>query len=86
MLLALFIRQEGRAPEPVLPMWLFRNKVIVAASMCTFVSGGLMFGINSYVPLFAQGVRGGSAMDAGLIVAADVGDVAAGQRRWPAAS
>src|SRR5688572_1626599 len=27
-----------------------------------------MFGINSYVPLFAQGVNGGSAMDAGLIV------------------
>ena len=49
-------------------MWLFRNKVVVAASICTFVSGGLMFGINSYVPLFAQGVRGGSAMDAGLIV------------------
>jgi EmrB/QacA subfamily drug resistance transporter len=68
VLLALFIRQEGRAPEPVLPMWLFRNKVIRIASICTFVSGGLMFGINSYVPLFAQGVRGGSAMDAGLIV------------------
>jgi MFS family permease len=34
----------------------------------TFVSGGIMFGINSYVPLFAQGVRGGSAIDAGLIV------------------
>ena len=39
VLLALFIRQEGRAEEPVLPMWLFRNKVIVAASICTFVSG-----------------------------------------------
>jgi hypothetical protein len=33
VLLALFIRQEGRAQEPVLPMWLFRNKVIVAASI-----------------------------------------------------
>ena len=68
VLMALFVWQESRAREPVLPLWLFRNKVIVVASMCTFLTGGLMFGINSYVPLFAQGVRGGSAMDAGLIV------------------
>lgn len=68
VLFVAFIWQENRAREPVLPMWLFKNKVIAIASMCTFVSGGIMFGINSYVPLFAQGVRGGSAMDAGLIV------------------
>lgn len=68
LLLAAFIVQEGRAREPVLPMWLFRNKVIVMSCATIAVCGGLMFGVSSYVPLFAQGVYGGTAFDAGMIV------------------
>jgi EmrB/QacA subfamily drug resistance transporter len=68
LLLALFIRFEQRAKEPVLPLWLFQNKIIAISSLAGFVGGGLMMGVNSYVPLYAQGVRGGSAIDAGLIV------------------
>ena len=30
VLIGAFIVQEGRAPEPVLPLWLFRNKVIAS--------------------------------------------------------
>jgi EmrB/QacA subfamily drug resistance transporter len=68
LLLAAFIAQESRAREPVLPMWLFRNRVIVMSCATIAVCGGLMFGVESYVPLFAQGVFGGTAFDAGLIV------------------
>ena len=68
LLLAIFLVQEGKHPEPVLPLWLFKNKVIAIASLIGFVTGGLMIGVNSYVPLYAQGVYGGSAIDAGLIV------------------
>ena len=68
VLFAAFIWQERRALEPVLPLWLFKNKVIVMGCLGTFVGGGLMFGVSSYVPLFAQGVFGGDALDAGLIV------------------
>lgn len=68
LLLALFVLQELRAPEPVLPLWLFRRKIIAVAGLATFIVGGLMFGVSSYVPLFAQGVLGGSAFDAGIIV------------------
>ncbi|HEY4685776.1 MAG TPA: MDR family MFS transporter [Dehalococcoidia bacterium] len=68
LLLVLFVLQEQRAAEPVLPLWLFRNKVIVVSSLATFIIGGMMFGVTSYVPLFAQGVLGGTALDAGLIV------------------
>lgn len=67
--LALFLRQERRTPEPVVPLWLFRNRVIVIASLVMFLAGGLMFGVSSYVPLFAQGVLGGTAIDAGLVLA-----------------
>jgi EmrB/QacA subfamily drug resistance transporter len=68
LLFAIFVRQEQRAAEPVLPLWLFKNRVIVVGCLATFLGGGLMFGISSYVPLFAQGVFGGDALDAGLIV------------------
>jgi EmrB/QacA subfamily drug resistance transporter len=68
VLLAIFLVQETRTPEPVLPLWLFRNKVIAVSCAAIFVSGGLMFGVQSYVPLFVQGVFGGTAFDAGLVV------------------
>jgi EmrB/QacA subfamily drug resistance transporter len=68
VLFSIFLWQERRALEPVLPLWLFKNKVIVMGCVGTFLSGGLMFGVSSYVPLFAQGVFGGDALDAGLIV------------------
>lgn len=68
VLIVAFFFQEGRAAEPVLPMWLFKNRVIAVACLATFVGGGLMFGVSSYIPLFAQGVLGGDAFDAGLMV------------------
>lgn len=68
LLLAAFLVQESRVREPVLPLWLFRNRVIVMSCATIFVCGGLMFGVSSYVPLFAQGVFGGTALDAGLVV------------------
>lgn len=69
VLLALFIWQEGRAKEPAVPLWLFRNRVIAVSSLAGLLGGGLMFGVSSYVPLFAQGVFGGTAIDAGLVLA-----------------
>jgi EmrB/QacA subfamily drug resistance transporter len=68
LLLGVFILQETRAAEPVLPMWLFRNRVIVMSCTTIAVCGGLMFGVSSYVPLFAQAVYGGTAFDAGMII------------------
>ncbi len=69
LLMAAFLWQEGRAREPTVPLWLFRNRVIAISSLAGFVGGGLMFGVSSYVPLFAQGVFGGTAIDAGLVLA-----------------
>jgi MFS family permease len=68
-LLALFIWNEGRAPEPVLPLSLFRNRIIAVASLAGALSGAIMYGVTSYVPLLVQGVQGGSASDAGTVVA-----------------
>ena len=66
--LALFLWQEGRAQEPMLPLDLFRNRLIAVASLGNVLLGTLLFAITAYVPMFAQGVLGGTAVDAGTIL------------------
>ena len=66
VLLVLFLYQERRAPEPILPLTLFNNRIIAISSIGGVILGVLMFGISSYVPLFVQVVMGGTATSAGL--------------------
>lgn len=68
ILLAVFLWVERRAPEPILPLALFRNRIIAVCSLGGLILGVTMFGITTYVPLFVQGVRGGSATDAGIVL------------------
>ncbi|GAC1365263.1 MAG: MDR family MFS transporter [Ktedonobacteraceae bacterium] len=68
ILIGAFIYQERRAAEPILPLTLFSNRIIVISSLGGVILGVIMFGITSYVPLFMQGVKGGSATDAGIIL------------------
>ena len=70
LLLAAFVLVESRAPEPVLPLWIFERRVLNAANSGAFVVGVLMLGLTSYVPLYAQGVMGHGALVAGLALAA----------------
>jgi EmrB/QacA subfamily drug resistance transporter len=60
-----FTTWERRAPEPLLPLRLFSNPVFRAAAVTGFLAGMAMFGTISFIPLFVQGVLGGSATEAG---------------------
>ncbi len=64
-LLAAFVLWERRAPEPLLPLRLFGNRMFRAAAVSGFLAGMAMFGTISFVPLFVQGVLGGTATEAG---------------------
>jgi EmrB/QacA subfamily drug resistance transporter len=64
-LLVAFVRWERRAPEPLLPLRLFSNRMFRAAAVSGFLAGMAMFGTISFIPLFVQGVLGGSATEAG---------------------
>ncbi len=66
LLLILFLYQERRAPEPILPLTLFKNRIIAISSIGGVILGVIMFGITSYIPLFVQGVKGGTATSAGV--------------------
>jgi EmrB/QacA subfamily drug resistance transporter len=65
LLLAAFVWWEGRAPEPLLPLRLFANRMFRAAAATGLLVGMAMFGTISFVPLFVQGVLGSSATQAG---------------------
>jgi EmrB/QacA subfamily drug resistance transporter len=66
--LGAFVIVERRAAEPIVPLRLFRNRVVVAAVATGFLSGMAMFGALSFVPLFLQGVGDASATRAGLVL------------------
>ena len=68
VLLAFFLWLETRATEPILPLTLFQNRIISVASVGGLILGVTMFGVTTYVPLFVQGVKGGSATDAGIVL------------------
>ena len=68
--LAVFVRVERRAVEPVLPMWVFRRRVIVGANLVSLLVGALLIGLSSYVPAYVQGVLGTGAVEAGLVLGA----------------
>jgi EmrB/QacA subfamily drug resistance transporter len=67
--LLFFLWQEERAPEPILPLDLFRNRVIAVASVGGVLMGTMLFCAAAFVPMYTQGVLGGTAIDAGMTLA-----------------
>lgn len=68
VLLVLFILQERRAPEPVIPLRLWRDPVFSVASGLEFLVGFAMFGAIIFLPLYLQTVGGASAENSGLLI------------------
>jgi EmrB/QacA subfamily drug resistance transporter len=66
--LAAFVLVERRAAEPIVPLRLFGNRIVVAAVTTGFLAGMAMFGAISFVPLFMQSVVGTSATQAGFVL------------------
>ncbi len=68
VMLTLFVWQERRAVDPILPVDLLAQPGIRAAIAGSFLVGGILFGIDTYVPLYLQGVELRSATDAGRVL------------------
>ena len=67
--LALFVWQEFRAPEPMLPPRLFKQSIIAISTLGALLLGTLIVVMPSYLPLYIQGVEGGTALIAGIALA-----------------
>lgn len=67
-LITLFLFNESRAKEPVLPLRLWRNRVFTLSNLANAAIAMTMFGAIFYIPLYAQGVIGVSVTNSGLVL------------------
>ena len=63
-----FLRVERRAPQPIIPLSLFRDRVFNVAAAQGVTAGFALFGSSAFVPLFAQAVLGMAPAMAGLML------------------
>ena len=63
-----FIPVENRAAEPVMPMYLFKNRNFVLTLGASLALGVAMFGAVEYIPTYLQMALGVSATVAGLLM------------------
>ena len=68
VLVVLFIAQERRAVEPILPLHLFRSRDISVSLACIFVVGLAMFSATVFLPQYLQITRGASPTRSGLLM------------------
>ena len=64
----LFFVWEARAPEPILPLRLFKDSIFFLSSLMGFIIGAALFGAVVFLPLFLQVVVGLSATNSGLLL------------------
>ena len=70
LLLAAFVLIERTVAEPILPLWIFGHRTLVAANLAGLAIGAILIGQSSYVPTYAQRVVGVGAVVAGFAMAA----------------
>ena len=66
---ALYLNERS-VPEPMLPLELWRNRVIVVGSLGNFTSGAMMLGVSAFLPTYIQGAMGREALVGGLVLGA----------------
>lgn len=67
VLTGLFIAQEARFPEPILPLHLFKNRTFLTSNLTVFALGMGMFGAMQYLGIYVQTALGASATASGVI-------------------
>ncbi|MBA2874188.1 MDR family MFS transporter [Thermaerobacillus caldiproteolyticus] len=68
VLLALFLWVETKAEEPIIPFHLFKKRLFSTAQGIGFLYGATFILGTIFIPIFVQGVYGGSATNSGLIL------------------
>lgn len=71
----LFLVVERRAPEPVIPLRLFRDSIFNVTALVGAVVGVALFGAASYLPTFLQMVDGATATESGLLMLPMMGGI-----------
>jgi EmrB/QacA subfamily drug resistance transporter len=64
--LALFLRQERRAPDPMMHLEIWRDPLIASANTAFFAAGMVLIGTIVFVPTYVQAVLGRPPLEGGL--------------------
>ena len=65
VMIAAFVTIESRSDSPIMPLEIYRNRMVAVSLVVTFFTGFGMFGGIIFIPLFFQGVLGASATSSG---------------------
>ncbi len=68
LLAGMFLWREKHAPEPIIPLSLFKNSVFRTSVILSMLSGIAMFASILYIPQYQQIVRGDSPTESGLLM------------------
>ena len=68
VLALLFILNERRAAEPIIPLSLFRSSIFSVAVIISLLAGVVMFAAILYIPEYQQIIRGYSPIKSGLLL------------------
>lgn len=64
----LFLIAETRAEEPIISFRMFKDRLYATSSMVAFLSGAAFIAASVYIPIFIQGVMGGTATNSGYVL------------------
>ncbi|EGL17854.1 MULTISPECIES: MDR family MFS transporter [Paenibacillus] len=68
VLIVAFIFIERRAQEPILTFGMFKNRLYSTSNIMAVFSGAAFITASVYIPIFIQGVFGGTATSSGLVL------------------
>lgn len=69
VLIIIAFRIEAKSEEPVMPVWIWKNRVLLGANLTMIGMGATMMAPSMYLPVYAQSVTGVGAIAAGFILA-----------------
>ena len=84
VMFVVFLYIERRVIEPIIPLELFTNRVMVISAVVGFLMGASFFPVVTFIPLYFQGVLGATATESGgfltpMMLAASLGSFISGQ-------
>lgn len=68
ILFAVFLYVETKADEPIISYSMFRRRLFAASTVAGLFYGAAFITFAIYIPVFVQGVHGGSANQSGLVL------------------
>ncbi|RKP51640.1 DHA2 family efflux MFS transporter permease subunit [Cohnella endophytica] len=68
LLAVLFVLAEKRAEEPIISFRMFKDRLYATSSVVAALSGAAFIAASVYIPIFIQGVLGGTATNSGLVL------------------